>query len=122
MNAPRIIPKANAATRQHWKRIEADYREWIAPFSLCVKYLCPADDLAHIRGYAQGYLKPPPWHTVPLSRQAHDEQETDRDYFYPLTVKEAQDEAEHLFNAWEINQDADEWLRRLTAFHGKITQ
>ena len=121
MNAPANI-KRNAAQRRKDKLIEVKYREWVDPFALCVKCLAQANDLAHIRGHAQGFMKPPPWHTVPLCRTHHTIQEVDRDFFAPLTVEEAHAEAVNMFNAWEVAQDADLWLQRLIDFHGKISR
>ena len=121
MNAPANF-KRNAAQRRQDKIVERNYRKWLSPFALCVKCLCPANDLAHIRGYAQGFIKPPPWHTVTLCRAHHTAQETDREFFVPLTVEEAQGEAANLFNAWEVAQDADLWLQRLVEFHGRLAQ
>ena len=88
--------KRNAATRRRDKEVEAAYREWIAPAAYCVVCGDVNCELAHIRGPAQGYMKPPPWHTLPLCRSCHTAQETNRDFF-PGGWRWAQEAAKTLF-------------------------
>ena len=111
--------KRNAATRRRDRAIERAYRAFIEPMAFCV--CCgpsvPAVDLAHIRGHAQGYMKPPPWHTLPLCRRCHDMQETNRQFWTPFSVSEAQWEAENLFYFWEVRNDPAAWLATLTNIH-----
>ena len=117
---PNFKSGRNSSQRRKDKRIEADYRAWIAPFALCVKCLAPAVDLCHVRGHAQGYMKPRPEHTWPGCRSCHTLQETDRQFFSPLTIAEVCGYTEGLFNAWEIAQDADLWLSRVHELHMKL--
>lgn len=111
--------KRNAATRRKDKAVERGYRAFIAPMAFCV--CCGpsvrAVDLAHIRGHAQGYMKPDPCHTLPLCRLCHERQETNRAFFAPLTVQEIRAEAECLFYEWEVKDDAAGWLATLTDIH-----
>lgn len=118
-----LIPKTgrNAQQRKRDKQIEAAYRAWISDFALCVKCLSPAVDLMHIRGYAQGYMKPPPEHTAPGCRRCHERQETNRDWWSPLTVEEAQAEGEKLFGKWKT-QCPVEYQAQLIRFHESLNK
>ncbi len=108
-------------SRRRDKVIEAGYRKWIGNDAPCVKCWGLAVDLIHLRGYAQGNIKPPPWHTLTSCRSCHVLQETNREFFAPLSIGEAQDAAADIFNAYEIAQDKGLWLERVTALHGVIS-
>ena len=110
----------NAKSRKKDKRIEDDYRAWIAPFALCVKCLAPAVDLCHVRPHGQGYMKPEPEKTVPMCRSCHTAQEVDREFFAPLSVDEVHKLSKPIFNAWAIAQDADLWLSLVHDLHMRL--
>jgi hypothetical protein len=65
-------------------------------------------------------MKPAPEHTFPGCRRCHELQETDREFFAPLTIEEVCEYTTKIFNAWAIAQDADLWLSRVHDLHMAI--
>ena len=113
--------KRNASTRRSDRPILSGYGRWMQSAAYCVKCMSMHDlQLAHIRGYAQGYIKPPPEHTVPLCFTCHKAQESDRTFWRPLSVQEAQDQAAAMFKAYEVAADIGMWSGELATFHDML--
>lgn len=113
--------KRNAATRRAEKVIERDYREWAAPMAHCVATGRVDGDWCHLRWFTGAGIKPMPCHMLPLCRELHRIQETDRSFFEFIGIRYPFAHAEQLFEIYE-RRDATGWAIRLGEIQDMVSR